>query len=179
MSLDTEGPVPGRSLTPHVLVAVLAVLLVVADQWTKCAIVDMFAARGVELPVSFQRVPTIPVMGGIFHLRIQENAPPVFLLVTSVFALGFIGWYYWSYRDSGWMRIALAFIAGGAVGNLIDRVRLRYVVDFIDVDIGAYQWPFFNLADMFICTGAGMLVVYIIRHRSQTAPEPEPTDGET
>ena len=189
----SPGPLvgAGEPARAHIAMASLASFLVVADQWTKCAIVDMFAARGVELPVSFQRVPTIPVMGGIFHLRIQENTGgafsvfsgpgrvSVFLLVTSVFALGFIGWYYWSYRDSGWMRIALAFIAGGAVGNLIDRVRLRYVVDFIDVDIGAYQWPFFNLADMFICTGAGMLVVYIIRHRSQTAPEPEPTDGET
>jgi signal peptidase II len=191
MSADTDAPVAGRALAPHVFVVVLAVLLVVADQWTKHSIVDLFAARGIELPVAFQRVDPIPMMGGIFHLRIQENTGgafsvlsgpgrvSVFLLVTSVLALGFIGWYYWCYRDSPWMRLALAFIAGGAVGNLIDRVRLRYVVDFIDVDIGAYQWPFFNLADMFICTGAGMLAAYIIRYRRQPEPEPEPADGET
>ncbi len=131
-----------------------------------------------------------------------ENAPPVFSCIRRwkmppIIGIGStrwnatgssmpraanrstIEWYYWCYRDSPWMRLALAFIAGGAVGNLIDRVRPRYVADFIDVDIGAYQWPFFNLADMFICTGAGMLAAYIIRYRRQPEPEPEPADGET
>jgi len=170
---------------PHLLVALLAIVLVVSDQWTKAAIVEMFGEDGIHLPVGSQRVTPVPVMGGVFHLRIQENTGGAFsvlsgpgrvsvlLLVTSFLALGFIGWYYWSYRDSRWMRIALAFIGGGAVGNLIDRVRLSYVVDFIDVDIGTYQWPFFNLADMFICAGAAMLAIYISRHRRQPPPETE------
>ena len=182
----SPGPDGDAAPTPraHILVACLALLLVIADQWTKHAIVGLFSAQqGIELPVGYQRVEPIPVLGGIFHLRIQENTGgafsvlsgpgrvSVFLLVTSVLALAFIGWYYWSYRDSRWMRCALAFVAGGAVGNLIDRLRLRYVVDFIDVDIGSYQWPFFNIADMAICTGAGMLAVYIARYRRQSEPE--------
>lgn len=184
MRADSDASGASRAWLPHVLVAVMAVGLVASDQWTKSAIVERFAAeQGIELPVDFQRVVPIPIMGGVFHLRIQENTGGAFsvlsgpgrvsvlLLVTSFLALGFIGWYYWTYRDSRWMQIALAFIGGGAVGNLIDRVRLKYVVDFIDVDIGSYQWPFFNLADMFICAGAGMLAVYISRHRRQAPPE--------
>jgi signal peptidase II len=179
----SPGPLvgAGEPARAHIAMASLASFLVVADQWTKRAIVDLFSARGIELPVGYQRVEPIPVLGGVFHLRIQENTGGAFsilsgpghvsvvLLVASVLALGFIGWYYWSYRDSPWMRCALAFIAGGAVGNLIDRVRLRYVVDFIDVDIGSYQWPFFNIADMAICMGAGMLAVHIGRYRRQSA----------
>ncbi len=187
MSLGPDG---GAAATPraHMIMACLALLLVVADQWTKHAIVDLFAAEGIELPVGYQRVEPRPVLGGLFHLRIQENTGGAFsvlsgqgrvsvlLLVVSVLALGFIGWYYWSYRDSRWMRCALAFIAGGAVGNLIDRLRLGYVVDFIDVDIGSYQWPFFNIADMSICAGAGMLAEYIARYRQQSASEAANSD---
>ncbi len=179
----------GEAARAHLVAVALASFLVIADQWTKHAIVVLFAGRGIELPVGYQHVEPIPVLGGIFHLRIQENTGGAFsilsgpgqvsvvLLVLSVLALGFIGWYYWSYRDSPWMRCALALIAGGAVGNLIDRVRLRYVVDFIDVDIGEYQWPFFNIADMAICTGAGMLAVYIARYRRQSAAEVANSDS--
>jgi signal peptidase II len=55
--------------------------------------------------------------------------------------------------------IALSFVLGGAVGNLIDRVLYGYVVDFIDVHVGAWHWPAFNVADSAICLGA-VLIVY-------------------
>ena len=89
----------------------------------------------------------------------------VALLVVSGLALAFIGWYYWAYRTSAWMRLALTLVAAGAVGNLVDRIRLDYVIDFIDVDIGSYQWPFFNVADSLICVGAAMLVLHLARDR--------------
>lgn len=150
----------------HLFVAALVVLLVGVDQWSKVAITAYFDG-------SRKTQPDIPVFGGLFHLTYTTNTGAAFgvlagdvvsvtLLAISVAALGFIGWYYWRYRQSAWMRIALAFIASGAVGNFTDRVRLRYVVDFIDVDIGSYQWPFFNVADSLICIGAGMLVLYLL-----------------
>ena len=55
--------------------------------------------------------------------------------------------------------MALALIAGGAAGNLVDRIRLGAVVDFIDIYIGTYHWPAFNVADSAICIG---VVVYLI-----------------
>lgn len=57
-----------------------------------------------------------------------------------------------------WERVALALILGGALGNLIDRVHLGYVVDFIQVYYANYYWPSFNVADSAICVGAGMLI---------------------
>lgn len=56
-------------------------------------------------------------------------------------------------------RIAYAFILGGALANMLDRIRLGAVVDFIDAHIATYHWPIFNLADSFICLGAFLLIL--------------------
>ena len=61
---------------------------------------------------------------------------------------------------------AMALILGGAVGNLIDRVRIGYVVDFIDVFYKSYHWPVFNLADSAICVGAVLLAIEWIRENN-------------
>ncbi|MDE1176320.1 MAG: signal peptidase II [Edaphobacter sp.] len=63
--------------------------------------------------------------------------------------------------------VALALILGGAVGNLYDRVVYHYVIDFIDVHVGAYHWPDFNIADSAITIGAVLLMIEIFR------PQPE------
>ena len=157
-------------LRAHALYVLVGLALVAIDQWTKHA-VEAF-------PGELLAAVPMAVLGGAFHITYARNTGGAFgimsgetvsivLLVISVVALGFIAWYYWMYRSSGWMRAAMTLIAAGAVGNLIDRLRLGYVVDFIDVDIGSYQWPFFNVADSAICTGAAMLVIYLARHRSQ------------
>ena len=59
------------------------------------------------------------------------------------------------------MAISLSLILGGAIGNLIDRVRFGYVVDFLDVYYGSSHWPAFNIADSAICLGAGLLILDI------------------
>ncbi len=61
-------------------------------------------------------------------------------------------------EQSKFMQIALGFVIGGAIGNVIDRVRFGAVFDFLDVYVGAYHWPAFNVADSFICIGAIMLI---------------------
>lgn len=58
-----------------------------------------------------------------------------------------------------WVQLALGFIIGGAVGNVIDRIRLGAVFDFLDFYIGDHHWPAFNVADSFICIGAGIIIV--------------------
>lgn len=58
------------------------------------------------------------------------------------------------------MQIALGFIIGGAVGNVIDRIRLGAVFDFLDFSVGGYHWPAFNAADSFICIGAAMIIFH-------------------
>ena len=64
------------------------------------------------------------------------------------------------------MRVGLGFILGGAIGNLIDRIRYGEVIDFLQFGIlPKYKWPTFNLADTAICIGAAMLIIYTIRTR--------------
>ena len=55
--------------------------------------------------------------------------------------------------------LALALVIGGALGNVIDRVRLGYVVDFVELYVGSYYWPAFNVADSSICVGAALLLL--------------------
>ena len=69
-------------------------------------------------------------------------------------------------------RTALSLILGGAAGNLIDRFRLGYVVDYLDLYVGQYHWPAFNLADSAISIGAGCLVLASIRGRGVNPQEP-------
>lgn len=62
-------------------------------------------------------------------------------------------------RQRHWMAVALAFIIGGAAGNMWDRFQIGYVVDFIQLHYRLYFWPTFNLADTFIVTGVMMLLI--------------------
>ena len=96
--------------------------------------------------------------GAAFGLNVGEYSRWVFLLLT-IGALVILGQLYRQTRSGDRLRtLSLALVCGGAVGNLIDRVRWdRGVVDFIDVGIGTMRWPTFNIADMAVSTGAFML----------------------
>jgi signal peptidase II len=73
----------------------------------------------------------------------------------------------------GWPgQIAVAFIFGGAVGNLIDRARFGAVVDFVDVHWRGYHWPAFNVADSAISTGVVLLALRLLRDRPPMASPP-------
>ena len=56
------------------------------------------------------------------------------------------------------LQVLIGFIVGGALGNVIDRVRIGAVFDFLDVHVGGHHWPAFNVADSFICIGAVLLI---------------------
>lgn len=64
----------------------------------------------------------------------------------------------WDWRKR-WVQVVAGLVAGGAVGNLIDRMRVGYVIDFLDFHYGRWSWPAFNVADAAISIGVGMLVL--------------------
>ena len=77
------------------------------------------------------------------------------------------------------MQVSLGLVIGGAIGNVIDRLRLGAVFDFLDVHCGGYHWPAFNLADSFICIGAVMIVcdgVFLNRRKNAAAEKKNGTD---
>jgi signal peptidase II len=104
-----------------------------------------------------------PIIPGVLYISHVANRGAAFgimkglswfLIPVSILAIIFIFLYYRAYRSDRWMRVALGLLLGGALGNLIDRVRLGYVVDFVDFR----WWPSFNLADAYVCIGAAILV---------------------
>ena len=84
------------------------------------------------------------------------------LVIVSVVMIGlFFVFNHFVKNKNTWYCIALGFVLGGAIGNLIDRVWLKYVRDFIFLDFFP-TFPVFNLADSFLCVGAVMLAIYIL-----------------
>jgi signal peptidase II len=137
--------------------------VVVLDQATKALIMAKFSM--------FELQPVIP---GLFNLTYLTNtgaafgmlagAPTiwrqVFFVGVAVVAIGVLVFSYRQFRNQG--RIfahAIGLIAGGAVGNLIDRLRFGAVVDFLDFYIGTRHWPAFNVADAAITIGVGLFVL--------------------
>jgi len=98
--------------------------------------------------------------GAAFGIHVGEYSRWVFLALT-IAALVILGRLYRQTRPGDTMRtLSLALVCGGAIGNLIDRVRWeRGVVDFIDVGIGTMRWPVFNVADMAVTAGAIVLAL--------------------
>lgn len=97
-----------------------------------------------------------------------EIAPLLIIIVTGAI-IGFIGYYAFR-RASFREQLPLALIFGGAVGNLIDRIRFGAVVDFLDFHIGSLHWPAFNVADICICLGVGLYILnwFIARRDAAT-----------
>ena len=99
---------------------------------------------------------------------VGEFAPMLIIIATGAI-IGFIG-YYALRRASANERFPLALILGGAIGNLIDRVRFGAVVDFLDFHIGTLHWPAFNVADICICMGVALYILnwFIARRGTKT-----------
>ena len=86
-----------------------------------------------------------------------------FLLATTIAAIGVILFFFcWTKRSQKWLTVGLSLILGGAIGNLIDRVRLGYVIDFLDLFLKGYHWPAFNMADSAVTAGTLWLLINII-----------------
>jgi signal peptidase II len=146
-------------LSPRARLFSLAGFVVVLDQLSKWLVV-----RNIPL---FGEVPVIPHFFSISHVTNTGAAFSLFahssgsatlaLAIFSAVIIVLICVWIARTRVLTLQSISFALILGGATGNLIDRVRLRAVVDFLAVDLGSYHWPDFNLADSAIVIGALLL----------------------
>ena len=150
----------------YLRLAIIAGLVVLADQFTKALILK-------NLPLHH----SIPIITGIFditHVRNPGGAfglladmgavgrTIVFLFISSL-AVGLILYFYVKTPlDHGFLAAGFALIFGGAIGNLIDRIRYGVVIDFLDFYIGRHHWPAFNIADSAISVGILIFLFHLV-----------------
>lgn len=111
--------------------------------------------------------------GAAFGLHLGPYSRWIFLGLTAVILVILGQLYRATPADRSVRAVALGLVAGGAVGNLINRLwSARGVVDFIDIGIGGSRWPAFNVADMGVTTGALLLAIVLHREESRASQEP-------
>ena len=139
----------------------ISVVIIILDQVTK-----YYASQELVL---YQAVPVFPG----FNLTLMHNTGAAFSFLSqaggwqrwffiglaSLISLAILVWMSSLSARRRWLSVALAFVLGGALGNLWDRINLGYVVDFIEVYYAEYYWPAFNVADSAITIGAIMLII--------------------
>lgn len=157
---------------------VAALTIVVLDAITKyLAELELGAGRSIPVIGDWVRLHLVYNRGAAFGLHLGPYSRWIFLVIA-ILAVGIL------YRMSAtspagdrFRQLALGLVAGGAVGNLIDRIRSgRGVVDFLDVGVGALRWPTFNVADIGVSCGAIALALSLWREDSRK-PAPNSAAG--
>lgn len=162
----------------YLLLALIGLAVIIVDQVTK-----QWVMQSMRLHES---IPVIPNLFSLTYIRNpgaafgllagSSNAfRMVFFGITSLFALALLGTILVRLPEKDWIgQLSIAGILGGAVGNLIDRIRFGEVIDFLDVYIESYHWPAFNVADSAISVGVVCLIIHFALERKDTAlPAPE------
>ena len=136
-------------------------ITVFVDQVSKTAIRHLVAHHGSIVMIDgFFNLVYVKNKGMAFGIMNRQDIVPIPYLLTGVtiFAIMLLMLWYLSFRQKNrWINIAVAMIMGGAIGNLIDRIRFSGVIDFLDCHIGSWHWPAFNVADSAITIGVIIL----------------------
>ncbi len=137
------------------MVYMIIVIIFAADQWAKNIIQKSFIPG-----------QTYPVLKDIFHLTYVQNRGAAFgvlsgytdlFIIISFIVISGLFIYYFRSRPNILLSLATGLIIAGAAGNFYDRIKLGYVVDYLDFRI----WPVFNLADSSVVIGTGILIIYL------------------
>jgi len=170
-----------NSSARYSLYGLLSGAIILLDQWTKALVQQqMRLQESIPIIPNLFSLTYIRNPGAAFGLFVgmSQSFRAVFFLGITATAIIVIGYFFLasirddrriglsepgaggiaSSRHGRWLRIGLTLVLGGAIGNLIDRVRYGEVVDFLDFYIGAYHWPAFNVADSSITIGVSILL---------------------
>jgi signal peptidase II len=149
---------------------ITALIILVADQLTKLAVVrEVGLCERIPVLDDFVRITHIKNSGAVFG--IMKGAGAYFTFFSVVAAGVLIIVLFFSRKTTALAKIALGLVLGGAVGNLVDRLRFGAVVDFMDIGINQrVRWPSFNVADLAITLGVVFLVVKTLRASPHTVP---------
>jgi signal peptidase II len=160
------------------LIAWPALIIICLDQISKLAIVN-----------SLRLYESLPVINGFFNLVHTRNRGMAFglmnrpgfdfafyfLVIATLTAVAIIMvWLFRLNRNERCLTLGLSLILGGALGNLIDRLRLREVVDFLDFYMGSYHWHTFNIADSAITVGTFLAAIILVFKSKKNVKQSNP-----
>ena len=164
-----------RSRRSSILFGSIVAGIIVADLITKAVAVAQLVPRYVPRSVigDWVQFRLVYNQGAAFGISVGSYSRPVFILLT-VITVGILYRMYRATAEGDLLRTAaIAMVVGGAIGNLIDRLRsAQGVVDFIDVGVGVHRWPTFNVADMGVSVGAVLLALVLWKEDVPTTEAP-------
>lgn len=156
-TFEAAEAAPGRGMNLVAIVAAVVGLDLLTKLWIQRS---LRLYEQIEVIGDYLRLTYIYNPGAAFGIHVGEYSRVVFLVLSLAALIALVAMY-WTTPHSDRIRLmSIALICGGALGNLVDRVRSpRGVVDFLDVGIGSMRWPVFNVADMAVTVGAVLLAL--------------------
>ncbi len=145
----------------------LAAAVLVLDQGTKTAVESYLAPYQPVAVLPFFNLTLMYNTGAAFSFLSDASGWQrwLFTIVGLAVSAGIVWWLRRLYGNERLLAAALALILGGALGNVVDRMLIGHVVDFIQLYAGRYYWPAFNVADSAISIGAALIVIDALRGR--------------
>ena len=145
----------------------IALLVIILDQATKQVVLAGVATGEVREVLPFFNLVLVWNRGVSFGMFGSASVPWLLSGIALAVVVGLLVWL--RRTDNGLVALGLALVIGGALGNVIDRIRFGAVIDFLDFHAFGWHWPAFNLADSAICVGAVVLVLDgLLAPRSET-----------
>jgi len=155
---------------------VLVVLLVGLDWWTKHLVSQNLVLYRPLVLTDWANFTLAHNDGAAFSFLAGAGGWQrwLFSVLATIICLVLLRWLWHLPHSARLLPAAISLVLGGAIGNLIDRLRHGYVVDFIDLHYRGWHWPAFNLADSFIVIGVALLLIegFLPRRHSSASPEP-------
>ena len=146
-------------------IIILSIIFLIIDQITKILVVNsLVPGENIEIIKNIFSIIYTNNTGAAFSILLGKR---IFLIVVAVLIIGVLLYYIKRNKIEKKIDIiALSFIIGGSLGNLIDRIIRGYVIDFISIKIGNYNFPIFNVADILIVIGVFLLLLSSRRRQS-------------
>lgn len=144
----------------------------ILDQTSKLAvIIKLDPHQSVQVIPGFFDIVFVKNRGMAFGMFSQINSTFFHYLLLSVIIVAIAAILFFLFtlkKNQAWMGLGLSLILGGALGNLVDRIRLGYVIDFLDFALKDYHWPAFNMADSIVTAGTFCVLIGILKRESRS-----------
>ena len=147
---------PTKNYVIYSAIILVGIFLDQLTKWLAVKYMDMY--QSIPLIKNFLHITYTTNDGAAFGML--DSARWVFMVISILAIIGFIAYLYLGHAENMLYGVSVAMVISGGIGNMIDRISLHYVVDFIDFRL--INFAVFNGADSFVCVGAGLLVLALI-----------------